>query len=66
MKNVRSYYYFTGETVDGDEIYFETTEAVTEEFAREWAEKELNYFQCGGHIDVWYSETDEFAFDVEV
>ena len=23
--------------------------------------------ECGGgHIDAWYAETDEFAFDVEV
>lgn len=64
MKDLHSYY-FTGETIDGDEIYFETSEAITKEFAREWAEKELEYLN-GGHIDVWDTETGDFAFDVEV
>lgn len=65
MKDILSYYYFTGETIDGDEIHFETFEPVTEKFAKEWAEKELKCLS-GGHIDAWYAETDDFAFDVEV
>ena len=65
MKDVLSYYYFTGEDVDGDEIFFETFKAVTDKEAQNLAIAELNEVG-GGHIDAWYSETDEFAFDVEV
>lgn len=65
MKDVLSYYYFTGENIDGEYIEFSTTEAVTEGTAKDIARRELKYVD-GGHIDAFYTETDEFAFDVEV
>lgn len=65
MERVKSYFYFTGETIDGDEIYFETDEAVSQLYAEFLAKKELRDLG-GGHIDAWFSETDEFAFGVEV
>ena len=65
MSEIRSYYYFTGETVDGDLIDLETVNAITEADAKDYAAKELSYFG-GGHIDAFYTETDEFAFDVEI
>ena len=65
MSDIRSYYYFAGESVDGDYIEFGTTEAVTEGEAKDIARRELKYVD-GGHLDAWYAETDEFAFDVEV
>ena len=64
MNRVKSHFYFTGETVDGDEIFFETDKAVSQLQAEFLAKKELR--NLGGHIDAWFSETDEFAFDVEV
>lgn len=65
MSEIRSYYYFTGETVDGDFIDFDTAEAITEAEAKDFAAKELS-FLGGGHLDAYYTETDEFAFDVEI
>ena len=65
MEGILSYYYFTGETVDGDEIYFETFKAITDEEAQNLATADLAEVG-GGHIDAFYAETDEFAFDVEV
>ena len=65
MKNIKSYYYFTGETVDGDLIEFESSDAITEDEAKDYAAKELSFLD-GGHVDAFYSETDEFAFDVEI
>ena len=65
MKDVLSYYYFTGENIDGEYIEFSTTEAVTEGEAKDIARRELKYVD-GGHIDAFYAETDEFAFNVEV
>jgi len=65
MDRVKSYFYFTGETIDGEEIFFETNRAVTLGVAQEIA---IHFFEdelLSGHIDVWYSETGEFAFDVE-
>lgn len=65
MKNIKSYYYFTGETVDGEFIDAEPEFAITKKdaYAKAYALlKDLG----GGHLDAWYSETDEFAFDVEV
>lgn len=65
MSEIRSYYYFTGETVEGEFIEFDTAEALTEAEAKECAAKELSFFG-GGHLDVFFGETDEFAFDVEI
>lgn len=65
MKDVLSYYDFTGENIDGEYIEFSTTEAVTEGEAKDIARRELKYAD-GGHIDAWYAETGEFAFDVEI
>lgn len=64
MSNTLSYYNFTGETIDGEYIEFSTVNAVTEEEAKNLARLELKYVD-GGHIDAWYEETGEFAFDVE-
>ena len=65
MTGILSYYDFTGENVDGEYIEFSTAKAMTEEEAKDIAYFEL---KCagGGHIDAWYAETGEFAFDVEV
>ena len=65
MIRVKSYFYFTGETIDGDEIFFETEEPVSQLYAEFLANKELRDLG-GGHIDAFLSETDEFVFDVEV
>lgn len=65
MKDVLNPYYFTGENVDGDEISFETFKFITDKEARDLAIAELIEVG-GGHIDAWYSITDEFAFDIEV
>jgi len=64
MKPPRDYYYFTGETLDGDLISFESMEPITEEFAKWKAYDAIRPY--GGHIDAFYAETDDFAFDVEV
>jgi hypothetical protein len=65
MSGILSYYDFTGENIDGEYIEVSTLEAVTEEEAKNIARLELKY-EGGGHIDAWYAETGEFAFDVEV
>lgn len=65
VSRIKSYFYFTGETIDGDLIQFDTEKAITSLHAELLAKKALRELG-GGHIDVWYSETDEFAFDVEV
>lgn len=62
---VRSYFYFTGESIDGDIIAFDTPNAITQLHAEFIAKKALREVG-GGHIDIYFSETDEFAFDVEV
>lgn len=62
---MRSYFYFTGETIDGDIIEFSTEKAVTVDYAEALAKRTLRTIG-GGHLDAWYSETDEFAFDVEI
>ena len=64
MSSILSYYDFTGETIDGEYIDFSTTNAITEEEAKNFARLELKRVE-GGHIDAWYAETGEFAFDVE-
>lgn len=65
MSEIRSYYYFTGETIEGDLIELETADAITEDEAKDYAAKELS-FLGGGHIDAFFTETDEFVFDVEI
>lgn len=62
---MKSYFYFTGENLDGDYIEFDTSEAVTIETAKDICYRELKDVG-GGHIDAWFSETDEFAFEAEV
>ena len=64
-KEIKSYYYFTGENIDGDLIEGSTSVAMTDENMRDYARAILREYG-GGHLDVWYSETDEFAFDMEV
>lgn len=65
MSGILNYYDFTGENVDGDYIEFSTAKAMTEEEAKDIARFEV---ECagGGHIDAWYAETGELAFDIEV
>lgn len=65
MSGILSYYNFTGENIDGEYIEFSTAKAVTEEEAKDIARLELKY-EDGGHLDAWYAETGEFAFEVEV
>ena len=65
MKDILSYYYFTGENIDGDFIEFDTVRAMTDKDAKAFAEGELVEIG-GGHIDAFYAETDEFAFNVEI
>ena len=65
MKDILSYYYFTGETIEGDYLEFETRNAMTDAEAEAFAHEKLLEVD-GGHLDAFYSETDEFAFDVEV
>lgn len=65
MSGILSYYDFTGENIDGEYIEFSTLEAVTEEEAKNIAVRELKYVD-GGHIDAWYAETGELAFEIEV
>ena len=65
MRNILSYFYFTGETIDGDLLELETPNAITEKAAKAMAIAELEEWG-GGHLDAFFAETDEFAFDVEV
>jgi len=65
VPRIKSYFYFTGETIDGDIIEFDTPNAITQLHAELLAKKKLRELG-GGHIDVFFSETDEFAFDVEI
>lgn len=65
MKNILSYFYLVGETIEDEHVYSETALPFTLEGAEVWARLILEDLG-GGHVDVFYSETDEFAFDVEV
>lgn len=65
MKRIKSYFYFTGEDVDGNLIEISWGKPMTNLYA-EFKAKEILRECGGGHIDAWYAETDEFAFDVEV
>lgn len=65
MKNIKSYYYFTGETVDGEFVDADPDRPMTKKEAEKYAQQILEDLG-GGHLDAWYSETDEFAFDVEI
>lgn len=65
MKNILSYFYLVGETIEDEHVYAETALPFTLEGAEVWARLILEDLG-GGHVDVFYSETDEFAFDVEV
>lgn len=65
MNRIKSYFYFTGEDVDGNLIEISWGEPMTNLCAEFKAKAILR--ECGGgHIDAWYAETDEFAFNVEV
>lgn len=65
MNRIKSYFYFTGEDVDDNLIEISWGEPMTNLCAEFKAKAILR--ECGGgHIDAWYAETDEFAFDVEV
>ena len=65
MNSIKSYYYFTGETIEGDYLDYSFSEPMTEEAARKWAEEEL--INCGGgYLDIWRDEDDELTFDVKV
>lgn len=63
-KDILSYFYFTGETCDGDYLEFSFETPMTQSHAEKVAKKILQ--ESGGHLDAWFAETDEFAFDVEV
>lgn len=64
-REIKSYFYFTGEDIDGNTLFHETEKPITLLHA-EFEAKKLLREVGGGHIDMWYSETDEFAGDVEV
>lgn len=62
---IKSYFDFTGEDINGNSIEISWGEPMTDLYAEFKAKAILR--ECGGgHIDAWYAETDEFAFDVEV
>lgn len=65
MKDIKFYYYFTGETVDGEFVDADPDRPMTSKEAKEYARQILEDLN-GGHLDVFYSDTDKFAFDVEV
>lgn len=65
MNRIKSYFYFTGEDVDGNLIEISWGEPMTN-LCAEFKTKAILRECGGGHIDAWYAETDEFAFDVEV
>jgi len=65
MNDVKFYYYFTGETVDGEFVDADPDRAMTKREAKKYARQILKDLD-GGHLDAFYSETDQFAFDVEV
>lgn len=65
MNRIKSYFYFTGEDIDSNLIEISWGKPMTNLCAEFKAKAILR--ECGGgHIDAWYAETDEFAFDVEV
>lgn len=65
QESILSYYYIEGENIAGDYIFDYAPVAMTESQAKHYAKSILE--ECGkGHLDVYYSETDEFAFDVEI
>ena len=64
MKDVLSYYDFTGENIDGEYIEYHSG-PLTDKEAKDFAKFCLEV-EDGGHIDAWYAETGEFAFDVEI
>lgn len=65
MDRILSYFDVTGETVDGEIIELSWANPMTQLHA-EFAAKELLRDLGGGHLDVWFAETGEFAFDVEI
>lgn len=65
MEDILSYFYLIGETVEDEQVYATTALPLTLEDAEDWVCLALEDSN-GGHVDVFYSETDEFAFDVEV
>jgi hypothetical protein len=62
---ILSYFDFTGEDIDGNYIEDSFCEPMTL-LRAEFEVKRILRGCGGGHIDVWYAETGEFAFDVEV
>lgn len=62
---ILSYFDVTGESADGDVIELSWLNPMTLLHAEFAAKKLLRAFN-GGHLDVWYAETGEFAFDVEL
>lgn len=60
-----SYFDFTGEALDCTPIEISWDEPMTLQQAIVCATDILENF-IGGHIDIWYAETGEFACEVEV
>lgn len=64
---ILSYFDFTGEDVEGNYIEGSFSEPMTT-LRAEFEIKRILRECGGGHVDVWYAETEEFAFafDVEI
>lgn len=62
---ILSYFDFTGESVGGEYLEFSFDKPMTQLHA-EFAAKDMLREFGGGHLDAWFAETGEFAFDVEV
>ncbi len=58
-------FYFEGEDLDGNYIYFESDKPMTINQAKKYAKDTLLSTVRNGHIDAFITETDAFVFDVE-
>lgn len=65
QNGILSYYYFEGESIYGDFIEGSTSTAMTDDDMIEYATAILKEYH-GGHLDVFYSETDELTFFIEL
>lgn len=65
MERILSYFYFTGEDIDGNYIEADWPKPMSD-LQAEFEAKAILRHVGGGHIDAWYSETDELAFSIEI
>lgn len=62
---IASYFDMTGETIEGEIIEVSFDKPMTL-LRAEFEAKKLLRELGGGHLDIWYAETGEFAIDIEI